>query len=110
MTPHSSPESPAPAPSEDPAPATTLRRSSWVTSLPSHSRDFHYYIALATLHKPHFYREASSDPLWQAVMIEELDALSRNCTWDLIDLPLDKSVVGCKWVFKIKTRSNESIE
>uniref|UniRef100_A0A2N9J4I5 Uncharacterized protein n=1 Tax=Fagus sylvatica TaxID=28930 RepID=A0A2N9J4I5_FAGSY len=109
-TPHSSSESPAPAPSEDPAPATTLRRSSRVTSLPSHLRDFHCYIALATLHEPHSYREASFNPLWQATMTEELDALSRNCTWDLVDLPPDKSVVGCKWVFKIKTRSDGSIE
>jgi hypothetical protein len=43
-------------------------------------------------------------------MTEELDALSRNRTWDLVDLPSNKSVVGCKWVFKIKTRSDESIE
>ena len=43
-------------------------------------------------------------------MTEELDALSRTRTWDLVDLPLDKSVVGCKWVFKIKTRSDGSIE
>uniref|UniRef100_A0A2N9HTF2 Integrase catalytic domain-containing protein n=1 Tax=Fagus sylvatica TaxID=28930 RepID=A0A2N9HTF2_FAGSY len=109
-TPHSSPESPAPAPSEDPAPATTLRRSSRVTTLPSHLRDFHCYTALATLHEPHSYREASSNPLWQAAMAEELDALSRTRTWDLVDLPPEKSVVGCKWVFKIKTRSDGSIE
>ncbi len=43
-------------------------------------------------------------------MIEELDALSKNCTWDLIDLPPNKSLVGCKWVFKIKTRFDGSIE
>jgi hypothetical protein len=43
-------------------------------------------------------------------MTEELDALSRNRTWDLVDLPPEKSVVGCKWVFKIKTRSDGSIE
>ena len=43
-------------------------------------------------------------------MTEELDALFRNRTWDLVDLPFDKSVVGCKWVFKIKTRSDGSIE
>ena len=109
-TPHSSSKSLAPAPSEDPAPATTLRRSSRVTSFPSHLRDFHCYTTLATLHEPHSYREASSNPLWQAAMIEELDALSRNRTWDLVDLPPDKSVVGCKWVFKIKTRSDGSIE
>ena len=43
-------------------------------------------------------------------MTEELDALSRNRTWDLVDLPPEKFVVGCKWVFKIKTRSDGSIE
>ena len=109
-TPHSSSESPTPAPSEDPAPATTLCRSSRVTSLPSHLRDFHCYIALTTLHEPHSYREASFNPLWQVAMTEELDALSRNHTWDLVDLPPDKSVVGCKWIFKVKTRSDGSIK
>ena len=43
-------------------------------------------------------------------MTEKLDALSKNCTWDLVDLPPDKYVVGCNWVFKIKTRSDGSIE
>ena len=110
VTPHSSPESPARAPSEDHALATILYRSSRVTSLHTHLHDFHCYTALATLHEPHSYREASSNPLWQAAMIEELDALSKNRTWDLVDLSPDKSVVGCKWVFKVKTRSNGSIE
>ena len=56
--PHSSTASLAPKPFEDLAPATILRRSSWVTSLPSHLYDFHCYTALTTLHKPHSYREA----------------------------------------------------
>jgi hypothetical protein len=110
VTPHSLPESPAPAPSKDPAPATTLRHSSRVTSLPSYLRDFYCYTVFATLHEPHSYRKAFFNLLWQAAITEELDALSRNRTWDLLDLPPDKSVVGCKWVFKIKTRSDESIE
>jgi hypothetical protein len=110
VTPHSLPESPALTPSEDPAPATTLRHSSWVKSLPSHLHDFHCYTALTTLHEPHSYREASSNPLWQAAMTKELDALSRNRTWDLVDLPPNKSVVGCKWVFRIKTWFDGFIE
>ena len=110
MTPHSSPESPTPTPLEDPAPATTLRHCSRVTSLPSHLHDFHCYTALTTLHEPHSYREASPNPLWQATMTKELDALSRNRTWDLVDLPPDKSVVACKWVFRIKTWSDGFIE
>ena len=36
-------------------------------------------------------------------MTEEFDALFKNYTQDLVDLSLNKSMVGCKWVFKIKT-------
>ena len=43
-------------------------------------------------------------------MKEELDALSKNHTWDLVTLLPGKSVVGCKWIYKIKTRSDGSIE
>ena len=43
-------------------------------------------------------------------MKEELDALSKNHTWDLVTLPLEKSVVGCKWIYKIKTRFDGFIE
>ena len=43
-------------------------------------------------------------------MKEELDALSKNHTWDLVTLSPGKSVVGCKWIYKIKTRSDGSIK
>ncbi|XP_030970285.1 receptor-like protein 7 [Quercus lobata] len=43
-------------------------------------------------------------------MKEELDALTKNHTWNLVTLPLGQSVVGCKWIYKIKTRSNGSVE
>ena len=36
--------------------------------------------------------------------------LKTNHTWDLVTLPPRKSVVGCKWIYKIKTRSDGSIE
>ena len=43
-------------------------------------------------------------------MDEELFALRKTDTWDLVPLPPSKSVVGCRWVYKIKTNSNRSIE
>ena len=43
-------------------------------------------------------------------MKQELDALSKNHTWDLVTLSPGKSVIGCKWIYKIKTRSDGSIE
>ena len=102
--------SPTPTLPEDLAQEILPRHSTWVRSIPTHLLDYHCYTALATLHKLHTYREASIDPLWQIAMKEELDALSKNHTWDLVTLPLGKSVVGYKWIYKIKTRSNGSIE
>ena len=29
-------------------------------------------------------------------------ALDHNNTWTLVDLPTDKNVIGCKWVFAVK--------
>ena len=43
-------------------------------------------------------------------MKEKFDALTKNHTWDLVTLSLGQSVVGCKWIYKIKTRSDGSIE
>ncbi|RVX07849.1 Retrovirus-related Pol polyprotein from transposon RE1 [Vitis vinifera] len=43
-------------------------------------------------------------------MKEELDALTKNHTWDLVTLPPGQSVVGCKWIYKIKTSFDGSVE
>ena len=43
-------------------------------------------------------------------MKEELDALHKTRTWDLVDLPSGKSAIGCKWVYKIKTRSDGIVD
>ena len=42
-------------------------------------------------------------------MKEELDALHKTRTWDLVDLPFGKSAISCKWVYKIKTRSDGTV-
>uniref|UniRef100_A0A2N9GMX8 Reverse transcriptase Ty1/copia-type domain-containing protein n=1 Tax=Fagus sylvatica TaxID=28930 RepID=A0A2N9GMX8_FAGSY len=43
-------------------------------------------------------------------MADELDALHKTHTWDMTTLPPGKSAVGCKWVYKIKTRADGSVE
>ena len=35
-------------------------------------------------------------------MVEEIDALSSNGTWELITLPPSKSPVGYRWVYTVK--------
>ncbi|RVW71923.1 Retrovirus-related Pol polyprotein from transposon TNT 1-94 [Vitis vinifera] len=108
--PHFEPGSPAPALPEDPPQDIPPRYSTRVRSIPPHLLDYHCYTALATLHEPQTYREASTDPLWKIAMKEELDALTKTHTWDLVTLPPGQSVVGCKWIYKIKTRFDGSVE
>ena len=86
------------------------RRSHRVSTLPSYLYDFYCFSAFATLHEPHTFREASSDHLWQQAMKEELDAFLKTSTWDLVDLLAGKSTIGCKWVYKIKTRSDGTVD
>ena len=53
---------------------------------------------------------AMGDPKWKAAMMEEMKALVGNNTWDIIELPLDKRTVGCKWMFTIKHNADGNIE
>jgi hypothetical protein len=43
-------------------------------------------------------------------MIDELAALERTGTWDIVPLPSHVVPITCKWVFKVKTKSDGSIE
>jgi hypothetical protein len=44
------------------------------------------------------------------VMAEEIAALERTNTWDLMPCPPHVRPVTCKWVYKVKTRSDGSLE
>uniref|UniRef100_A0A2N9HZF7 Reverse transcriptase Ty1/copia-type domain-containing protein n=1 Tax=Fagus sylvatica TaxID=28930 RepID=A0A2N9HZF7_FAGSY len=59
---------------------------------------------------PLFTLVVSSDPLWQQAMKEELNALLKTCTWNLVDLLARKSAIGFKWMYKIKTRSDGTVD
>lgn len=46
--------------------------------------------------------EAMTDPNWHQEMVEEMDALHSNSTWDIVTLPPDTTIVGCRWVYTVK--------
>ena len=43
-------------------------------------------------------------------MVVEIAVLEVNNTWTLTPLPANKKPIGCKWVYKVKYKSNGSIE
>ncbi|RVW15299.1 Auxin response factor 12 [Vitis vinifera] len=46
---------------------------------------------------------------WKAAIMEEMQVLKKNDTWDIVELPKGKYLVDCKWVFTIKYKSDGNI-
>ena len=65
---------------------------------------------LSAVAEPTSYRDAMAQSEWQLAMAEEIAALKRTGTWDLVSLPPHVRPITCKWVYKIKTRSDGSLE
>ena len=56
------------------------------------------------------YRKAAGSLEWQAAMIEELDALAHTYTWDMVHLSPHAVPITYRWIYKVKTRFDSSIE
>lgn len=83
---------------------TLVRRSRSLAELYSSCN----YVLLVT--DPTLFEEAEEQPEWQIAMREEMLAIERNNTWELVDAPEDKNVIGLKWVFRTKYNADESIQ
>ncbi|CAN1268353.1 Retrovirus-related Pol polyprotein from transposon TNT 1-94 [Linum perenne] len=60
--------------------------------------------------EPTTYKVAVQNPNWVQAMNSELGSLHKTNTWSLVPLPHNKKPIGCKWVFKIKYKSDGTIE
>jgi len=69
-----------------------------------------FIASLQSAQIPKDWKEAMHDPKWREAMLEELRALEKNRTWDLVKLPVGKKVVSCKWVFTVKQTLEGKVE
>ncbi|KAG8492165.1 hypothetical protein CXB51_009596 [Gossypium anomalum] len=67
------------------------------------------YTASISSIEPTTIQEPMVIPLWKDVVHDKLQALIRNNTGDLVPLPPNCSLVGCKWLFKTKKNPNGSV-
>ena len=65
---------------------------------------------LSNVSIPSNIQDALADPKWTKAMNEEMEALQKNNTWELCQLPKGKKKVGCKWVFTVKLKADGSID
>ena len=58
---------------------------------------------------PSSFIEASRFEEWNAAMRDEISVIEKNGTWELVDRPQHKQVIGVKWVYRTKFNANGSI-
>ena len=66
--------------------------------------------SLDRIQVPNNIREALTHPRWKKAVQEEINALEKNETWTITELPAGKRTVGCKWIFTVKYKADGSVE
>jgi hypothetical protein len=52
--------------------------------------------------EPSSFQEAVHNPTWFDAMVEEYDSIFKNSAWEIVPRPVDKSMVGSRWIYKGK--------
>ena len=86
-------------------PKTMLSTTTAATFAASFSR-----VVSPPSHEPLVFNGANRYEAWHNAMREEIQALRANRTWTLVSFHPSMNVVGSRWVYKIKCRSDGSIE
>ncbi|KAM1597015.1 hypothetical protein ACFX1R_033898 [Malus domestica] len=60
--------------------------------------------------EPEKFEEAAKDESWMKAMKDELSMIEKNATWELMNRPSDKPIIGVKWVFKTKLNLDGTVQ
>ncbi|KAK0597380.1 hypothetical protein LWI29_024681 [Acer saccharum] len=101
-------ESPLPSPKRSTRPHQPSKRysSNDYVMVTTDGMDFALFVDV----DPISFEEGSKEKKMRSAMNQEIDAIERNKTWELTELPKGKSVLGVKWVYKTKLHSNGEVD
>ncbi|RVX12019.1 Retrovirus-related Pol polyprotein from transposon TNT 1-94 [Vitis vinifera] len=67
-------------------------------------------LAMFAAADPIYFEEAVKSEKWRTTMDVEMEAIKKNDTWELTDLPKGGKTIGVKWVYKTKFNENGEVE
>ncbi|CAM8999551.1 unnamed protein product [Rhodiola kirilowii] len=70
----------------------------------------HYALQVLSDEEPTCYTKACKDPKWNEAMEAELQALHKNNTWEITNLPQGMHPIGSKWIYRVKRNSDGTIQ
>jgi len=98
---------PAPSSSASGIPYTLSSILSYSHLSPAHKC---FSLSVSALIEPTSYTQAIHCKEWCEAMDTEIKALKLNNTWTVVDLLAFKHIIGCKWVYKVKLKSDGTLE
>jgi hypothetical protein len=87
-----------------------LRRTTRQSKTPVRYRDYALITQAMNVVEPLNYEQAKDHKEWMDAMKEEYDSIIKNETWELTELPENKTPIGSKWLFKYKFNVDGSID
>jgi hypothetical protein len=99
-----------PLPNTATAPSQSTNTHPMVTRSKAREHQCHISLKPTDPTEPKSMKSALQSLHWQQAMRDELHALHQNKTWSLVPRQADMNIVGSRWVFKTKLKSDGSIE
>ncbi|RDX90757.1 Copia protein, partial [Mucuna pruriens] len=69
-----------------------------------------FIVVIDAIKTPTSIQKALKYENWVQAMKEEMSALEKNSTWEIVDRPKDKRVVGCRWIYTVKCKFDRTLE
>ena len=73
------------------------------------SSSYSFIASFDSISLPNTVHETLSHSGWHSAMVDEMQDLDDNVTWDLVSLPAGKKAIGCRRVFAVKFNPDESV-
>ena len=109
-TPDNTPRNTAESSSEIRYPTRTRDRPNYFSEQKDDNANYTVDYCYRVANIPQCYKKAiksSETNKWQKAMQDELDALQDNETFELVPAPIDRQLVGGRWVYAVKIGQND---